>query len=196
MWGGTGFRQVFSGQLVISIHPPRVGRDIQRVPDLALSQISIHPPRVGRDLGGFRGDAPVFPFQSTLPVWGGTVHDLVGRQAVLFQSTLPVWGGTVRAHAVSKPHLHFNPPSPCGEGLLPDVFADVFIQFQSTLPVWGGTQLFLPGETGFLFQSTLPVWGGTDRPPVDDRPPLDFNPPSPCGEGQQKLTKILCKLLR
>ena len=24
---------------------------------------------------------------------------------------------------------------------------------------------------------------------------VDFNPPSPCGEGQQKLTKILCKLL-
>ena len=45
------------------------------------------------------------------------------------------------------------------------------------------------------FQSTLPVWGGTAAHGEEKGQKKNFNPPSPCGEGQQKLTKILCKLL-
>ena len=79
--------------------------------------ISIHPPRVGRDLWAQYKTEIKDLFQSTLPVWGGTgrrygavVRDfyfnppspcgeglrhlflLVGPR--IFQSTLPVWGGT------------------------------------------------------------------------------------------------------
>ena len=49
VWGGTDGGAVHSLLALISIHPPRVGRD----PDTRIIQhrgvISIHPPRVGRD---------------------------------------------------------------------------------------------------------------------------------------------------
>ena len=37
----------------------------------------------------------LFPFQSTLPVWGGTCAKAeINVESLSFQSTLPVWGGT------------------------------------------------------------------------------------------------------
>ena len=125
-----------------------------------------------------------------------------------FQSTLPVWGGTLQGKSSPLSARYFNPPSPCGEGrrnLPARSFADIF---QSTLPVWGGTKY-----TAFLavckaFQSTLPVWGGTKlvcnvdetllisiHPPRVGRDTRScwlagcieyFNPPSPCGEGHRR----------
>ena len=78
----------------ISIHPPRVGRDVIPVSDSVSEWISIHPPRVGRD-----GDAGPHP-----------------RPIPEFQSTLPVWGGTRPFPRRCHRQRHFNPPSPCGEG--------------------------------------------------------------------------------
>ena len=57
-------------------------------------RISIHPPRVGRDLSHFVTISAFYPFQSTLPVWGGT----------------PIGFPLLAAC------INFNPPSPCGEG--------------------------------------------------------------------------------
>ena len=37
-------------------------------------------------------------FQSTLPVWGGTLASVSGNRCKMFQSTLPVWGGTHFSH--------------------------------------------------------------------------------------------------
>ena len=69
-----------------------------RAPSLASAfTISIHPPRVGRDAET-----------------RGYVLKEIG-----FQSTLPVWGGTPGPHVRLSNILHFNPPSPCGEGPLP-----------------------------------------------------------------------------
>ena len=81
---------------------------------------------------------PPKPFQSTLPVWGGTAIMRGQEHSIVFQSTLPVWGGTggrraealERAISIHPPRVgrdrepiccissgnHFNPPSPCGEG--------------------------------------------------------------------------------
>ena len=86
----------------ISIHPPRVGRDALQPGKLLFRPISIHPPREGRDLwfdlqsffpGYFNppspwGEGPCWAaadgsyssFQSTLPVWGGTVCGGIGRR--------------------------------------------------------------------------------------------------------------------
>ena len=125
-------------------------------------------------------------FQSTLPVWGGTVqpihngvnyHEIsihpprVGRDKQLnkkimkrgiFQSTLPVWGGTGNGRRGWRRRGYFNPPSPCGEGLGQFSFSIVWTLFQSTLPVWGGTiSSIMSGFVTIIFQSTLPVWGGT-----------------------------------
>ena len=58
----------------ISIHPPRVGRDRwQGWQADRYFRISIHPPRVGRDVGKLDVNQAVTVFQSTLPVWGGTL---------------------------------------------------------------------------------------------------------------------------
>ena len=56
-----------------------------------------------------------------------------------FQSTLPVWGGTVPCSAPGFGWFHFNPPSPCGEGHPETAVTSAIPEFQSTLPVWGGT---------------------------------------------------------
>ena len=79
--------------------------------------VSIHPPRVGRDYRPEESKRPWSLFQSTLPVWGGTGPALWGGRVgysfnppspcgeglagaklketrCQFQSTLPVWGGT------------------------------------------------------------------------------------------------------
>ena len=145
--------------------------------------ISIHPPRVGRDSWQGIVKRFTFPFQSTLPVWGGTcvswarritsgisIHPpRVGRDdgdrhsaCILRISIHPPRVGRDRNGSTStRKRRDFNPPSPCGEGLGLVANKIRYHLFQSTLPVWGGTRgwglaLCLSGN---------------------------FNPPSPCGEG-------------
>ena len=127
--------------------------------DIGGSEISIHAPRVGSDSIGFLWCAIfadfnprspcgerrfqyldtmiLYPFQSTLPVWGATEWTDLHANNIKFQSTLPVWGATVKQrpgvmrHAISihAPRVgsddllatssnapcYFNPRSPCGE---------------------------------------------------------------------------------
>ena len=155
-------------------------------------------------------------FQSTLPVWGGTLHFEVSTAGgYLFQSTLPVWGGTSNWFLGFCATPHFNPPSPCGEGhKLVELGYLLITPFQSTLPVWGGTLFATPPLAGCEFQSTLPVWGGTATNIVATRPGCisihpprvgrdrrylgydrdhnsDFNPPSPCGEGPGRARTLI-----
>ena len=42
-------REIGGGTDAISIHPPRVGRDVANGDSGFIIRISIHPPRVGRD---------------------------------------------------------------------------------------------------------------------------------------------------
>ena len=102
----------------ISIHAPRVGRDVNTsttavdgeifqstrpvwgatiiVPiDNVLGDISIHAPRVGRDSRSAREIRSLTLFQSTRPVWGATRMSLSSSGIFCaFQSTRPVWGAT------------------------------------------------------------------------------------------------------
>ena len=78
----------------ISIHPPRVGRDVAGKAGAKAAVISIRPPREGRDPSG------------ALPVdlLRISIHPpCVGRDTG-HASTMPSW-------------TDFNPLSPCGEGL-------------------------------------------------------------------------------
>ncbi len=62
-----------ASQCTISIHAPRVGRDKRRQLFAgARKRISIHAPRVGRDWFKYSGLFIVHQFQSTRPVWGAT----------------------------------------------------------------------------------------------------------------------------
>ena len=100
VWGGTFTHQrdFFTGFQFQSTLPVWGGTaaDVDRS---WAEMISIHPPRVGRDGEKRQKLVEIVAFQSTLPVWGGT--RLVGSMTInlmQFQSTLPVWGGTAKAH--------------------------------------------------------------------------------------------------
>jgi len=73
-WGETLRRVLHGLALQISIHSPRMGRDIRLWTNAQKPEISIHSPRMGRDspltlLGRY-----VIKFQSTLPAWGETFN--------------------------------------------------------------------------------------------------------------------------
>ena len=107
------------------------------------SIISIHPPRAGRDLILGRFIICTSLFQSTRPVRGGT--ETVGSVPTTpfpFQSTRPVRGGTdlIRLKSKSK-QISIHPPRAGRDHREyrsnPEAYA-----FQSTRPVRGGTGLF------------------------------------------------------
>ena len=107
--------------LLISIHSPRMGRDLRRsIRALSSSQISIHSPRMGRDRRKATRRLPLSLFQSTLPAWGETTP-----------STAPV-----------SPR-DFNPLSPHGERRWTNGTPSATGSFQSTLPAWGETLIVL-----------------------------------------------------
>ena len=123
----------------ISIHPPRVGRDISHIIHHIQQRISIHPPRVGRDWQPDLLHRQPSDFNPPSPCGEGQSEISVTNSMSTFQSTLPVWGGTLCACRTTRCILDFNPPSPCGEGPNCGVKMEVSNEFQSTLPVWGGT---------------------------------------------------------
>ena len=76
--------------------------------------VSIHAPRVGRDVSRTISNYEVVGFQSTRPVWGATVSKDTIYDNVLFQSTRPVWGATSSTAMASERRRSFNPRAPCG----------------------------------------------------------------------------------
>ena len=164
VWGGT-FRRFLLLFCFFDFNPPSpCGEGHVRCTLLPLASPYFNPPSpCGEGHSFFVPPSVFFVFQSTLPVWGGTLKR--GDRVELipgFQSTLPVWGGTQ-----PSPPLNMSTN-----------------RFQSTLPVWGGTLIFRPSLCLFRisihpprvgrdprrkkkqtsnsrFQSTLPVWGGT-----------------------------------
>ena len=218
VWGGTAQVSVQPRSVGISIHPPRVGRDVVSFFVTTGIIISIHPPRVGRDFGG----CLLFRFGHFISIHPprvgrdtsqpGRVDTIlisihpprVGRDLAKFRQTPhapisihpPRVGRDTERDSLHNPGGNFNPPSPCGEGLQAPNLARYSVLFQSTLPVWGGTLTLssrLPAH--LYFNPPSPCGEGPSSVRLC-RFNSYFNPPSPCGEGQQKLTKILCKLLR
>ena len=142
MWGATCDNDRDNGSETISIHAPRVGSD-------RLTQM----------------------FIKALP---------------LFQSTLPVWGATIHAQHQTRQQDYFNPRSPCGERLRRNTAINARSLISIHAPRVGSDYIsagfggywtdFNPrspcGERrchvgrwdrGYVFQSTLPVWGATLR---------------------------------
>ena len=101
---------------LISIHPPRAGRDPILVKMSLLRKISIHPPRAGRD-GQPSQLLPQRPnFNPPAPCGAGLCgiwHEVFAAE---FQSTRPVRGGTRYTVFAQGTFTHFNPPAPCGAG--------------------------------------------------------------------------------
>ena len=138
VWGGTRPRSAGCSTPEISIHPPRVGWDQAVIRQPLQLLISIHPPRVGWDSRYVRRKRRTKHFNPPTPCGVGRPSGLSFQERVRFQSTHPVWGGTLSAPTLGadvpisihpprvgwdprpwpKPRSpgHFNPPTPCGVG--------------------------------------------------------------------------------
>ena len=103
----------------------------------------------------------------------------------LFQSTHPVWDGTIAEVGGVAQVRNFNPPIPCGMGPSPTMPLALTEQFQSTHPVWDGTR-YNPEADAKWAISIHPSRVGWD-PAVHCRIMTcwNFNPPIPCGMGRQ-----------
>ena len=146
---------------MISIHPPRGGRDQARDIAEAVIHISIHPPRGGRDKPSNLGISQNDLFQSTRPVGGGTRRLLTLIWICGFQSTRPVGGGTPTATpGEDKEEISIHPPRG-GRDRPRWMRPRPILRFQSTRPVGGGTD-FTPPETVADLISIHPPRGGRD----------------------------------
>ena len=124
-------------------------------------------------------------FQSTLPVWGGTLYFLPGISCFskCFNPPSPCGEGLSTSTFCISPCCSFNPPSPCGEGPgMPETVIKIDM-FQSTLPVWGGTLGAWDVEHHIEVSIHPPRVGRDLAPRKRWKPNRGFNPPSPCGEG-------------
>ena len=146
----------------ISIHAPRVGRDLSLMLGEITEEISIHAPRVGRD----RGYGRVTPSEliSIHAPRVGRDHcvDDCCKLLIQFQSTRPVWGATICRHTAEHPApISIHAPR-VGRDNKPVVIRTHIQVFQSTRPVWGATGRCTARFTRTQrFQSTRPVWGAT-----------------------------------
>ena len=164
VWGGTARAPVFR-RLHGNFNPPTpcgVGHSDRRRTSY---QLHFNPP-TPCGVGPHSAQAPRRPgdFNPPTPCGVGQIGNLAGGDIVEFQSTHPVWGGTVLHYlddAVFRISIHpprvgwdchllfgvllclnFNPPTPCGVGRLQRTLRSVPQVFQSTHPVWGGTTPF------------------------------------------------------
>ena len=139
MWGETRVNKPKNRRKSISIHSPRVGRDVICCLVTLKIGISIHSPRVGRDLTISYPRHTPCNFNPLSPCGERLSSSFVGGDISLFQSTLPVWGETLSHFHQSISYLisihsprvgrdpadciarasstDFNPLSPCGERL-------------------------------------------------------------------------------
>ena len=156
-------------------------------------------------------------FQSTHPVWGGTLGRKSAFHGTLFQSTHPVWGGTSGGwwSGISR-DISIHPPRVGWDN--GDLCRSEYIRrFQSTHPVWGGTtensyggsvirisihpprvgwdpvQHVSPQQRGISIHPPRVGWDLSDTVSVARLG--DFNPPTPCGVGLGNYTALFYKEL-
>ena len=145
--------------------------------------ISIHPPRGGRDAQTPHPLPLGLGFQSTLPVGGGTKSTKNCGERKEFQSTLPVWGGTSAKMRTLIIIVNFNPPSPCGEGQHTNARTAGAGSISIHPPRVGRDAAQKKQQPGFdNFNPPSPCGEGHNEN-HHEQAPQDFNPPSPCGKG-------------
>ena len=114
--GGTYSREWATRLCLISIHPPRGGRDINNG-NAARDRPNFNPPSPWGEGPNGLWRAPTQRHFNPPSPWGEGPLRIMGLiPGSLFQSTLPVGGGTWPGKAACCPRPDFNPPSPWGEG--------------------------------------------------------------------------------
>ena len=165
----------------ISIHSPRMGRDLAVSRWEHGQRISIHSPRMGRDLyqpGQRDGRSDFNPLSPH-----GERHQCrwSDRKGINFNPLSP--HGERRPFRRPPPRrADFNPLSPHGERLAGAPESCGSVKFQSTLPAWGETIGQRFGRLLVLISIHSPRMGRDwSRSPCNLRP-RHFNPLSPHGE--------------
>ena len=105
VWGATIVPVELTGFTEVSIHAPRVGRDIsQRTYRAHLKSFNPRAP-CGARPQYYTIKQDFRRFQSTRPVWGATIVDADRKGLSWFQSTRPVWGATATG-VTTSPFCH------------------------------------------------------------------------------------------
>ena len=144
----------------ISIHPSRVGWDDHSSHNM-LQPCHFNPPiPCGMGLMATACPGDYYPFQSTHPVWDGTLGSIGGaeRRCISIHPSRVGWDCIISA--TITPTVNFNPPIPCGMGLRSDSSVPEFPNFNPPIPCGMG-----------------------HRQAPNKRPTADINPPIPCGMG-------------
>ena len=101
--------------------------------------ISIHAPLVGRDIERLTAENAALKFQSTRPLWGATAWQRrVSPLENHFNPRAPC-GARRELYAQGDTAQNFNPRAPCGARPVHPRAAVFCNQFQSTRPLWGAT---------------------------------------------------------
>ena len=103
-------------------------------------EISIHSPYTGRDHVNPSDKPPYKIFQSTLPIQGETIEEVLVMTLVEHFNPLSLY--RERRECLTQPTARME-------------------SFQSTLPIQGETMSDLKEEILCIFQSTLPIQGET-----------------------------------
>ena len=112
MKGATDYNPYIKYQLVISIHAPREGSDLDNIKQEQGSIISIHAPREGSDGNHVIAFIERQGFQSTLPVKGATVFLPVLSDVAKISIHAPREGSDGLFLTVLLQSYNFNPRSP------------------------------------------------------------------------------------
>ena len=111
VWGGTFINCLKLPSGIISIHPPRVGRD-RRTFSASWIYLYFNPPApCGAGLARRSSIGAFSDFNPPAPCGAGHVIGLWQALHKIFQSTRPVWGGTlsIDQYTVNKP-ISIHPP--------------------------------------------------------------------------------------
>ena len=182
-WGETLYALRFMTVRMISIHSPRMGRDLFGLYivfcTMDFNPLSPHGERHaplrgciccsyfnplsphGERPGAYR-PPPCPPDFNPLSPHGErhsqSCHMSSGRE---FQSTLPAWGETFDRAGVSCRPIHFNPLSPHGERRRRSHAGPVSRNFNPLSPHGERPLMRCRWLCCVVFQSTLPAWGET-----------------------------------
>ena len=145
----------------ISIHPSRVGWDFEDMDKADDDFISIHPSRVGWDHTISLGSPQASNFNPPIPCGMGLTRPRSGSSRDVFQSTHPVWDGTVYTD-LAQIHVAISiHPSRVGWDFVGvDDRMERKISIHPSRVGWDYTSQGHHNR-GHKFQSTHPVWDGT-----------------------------------
>ncbi len=138
-WGATLMRVGLGGWGWFQSTRPAWGATLLLPPSCSSVTVSIHAPRVGRDIAASRSSCSIRCFNPRAPRGARPLRGSAAHPSPLFQSTRPAWGATTCGASIAANSSSFNPRAPRGARRVMAQSLQIRIVFQSTRPAWGAT---------------------------------------------------------